>query len=227
MKKLLSVLVALMLVLSMTAFAEGVPSKTTSDLAEITEIETETDAEVSDDFVIEVVEDTIMTAEEVENLYEAVVEEDMAPINYFDEEVQAAILESLNENVPETEALVLDDLKDWEINEFCSIDAENYDPTYGDVTAVFEFATPYEVGQKLIALLALYDGTRTEVEPNVFRFNAEWIPLDAEVIETVTEDGETTSRVAVTFPVEVMTKMEDSVASSIAILSEPFEAAEK
>ncbi|MBO4883897.1 MAG: hypothetical protein J5602_01165 [Clostridia bacterium] len=219
MKKWMSVLVAIMLVLSMTtAFAADVPSKTTSDLADVVAIETSTDVAVAPDFVVEVVDDTTMTLEEVDELFEYVAEEGNAPIDYFDEDVQAAILESLNENLPATSALVLDDLKNWEINEFLTIDSTGYDPKYGDVTVTFEFATPYQVGQKVVGLLACYDGTRTEVAPNQFKFNAEWLVLDAEVIEA----DETSSKVNVTFTKDDFEKMTHSVSTALAILSEPI-----
>lgn len=234
MKKWMSALIAVILVLSaVTAFADAAPSKTTSDLATVEEVTTSTDVQVKEDFAITVAEDTIMTVEEVEKLYEFVTTpkedapaENNAPIDYFEDEVKEAVLTILNENLPETEALVLDDLQDWEINEIVTVEAENYEEAYGDVTVTFSFATPYEKDQKLIALLGLFDGTRTEVEPGVYEFNAEWIPLQAEVGDaevTVTADGqiETTYKVNVIFTQEAMEKMAKSVSSTVAILSEP------
>jgi len=220
MKKLLSVFVALILVLSMaTAFAA--PSKTTSDLTEVVALKSATGAALADTFAIKTAADTTMTLEEVEKLFKFVNDEKNAPIDFYPPEVQAKILEIVNENAPAAEVLVLDDLKTWEINEFVSVDAEGYDPAYGDVVATFEFATPYEIGQRMVAMVACYDGTRTEVEPNVFEFNAEWLPLKAEVVESVTVNGETTSRVDITFDQESIEKMQDGVANALAILSAP------
>ena len=213
MKKVLTVLVALMLVLSMTTAFAAVPSKTTTPT--ITGITSATGDPLPDG-TIEVVPDTAMTIEQVEKLYEF-VKEGNAPIDFFEPEVQNAILAKLNENKPSTEALTLDDLKDWEINEIVSVDATNYDPTTGDVIVSFEFATPYEVGQRMVGVLDCYDGTRTEVEPNVFEFNSEKIILDAEVTEVV--DGK--AHVDVTFTSDAIVKMQESVANALSIFSEP------
>ena len=224
MKKVLTVLVALMLVLSMTTAFAAVPSKTTTPV--ITGITSATGDPLPDGFTIEVVPDTAMTIEQVEKLYEF-VQEGNAPIDFFEPEVQNAILAKLNENKPSTEALTLDDLKDWEINEIVSVDATNYDPTAGDVIVSFEFATPYEVGQRMVGVLDCYDGTRTEVEPNVFEFNSEKIILNAEVVEVVDEkdaNGNVVgkkSHVDVTFTADAIVKMQESVANALSIFSEP------
>ena len=104
MKKVLTVLVALMLVLSMTTAFAAVPSKTTTPT--ITGITSATGDPLPDG-TIEVVPDTAMTIEQVEKLYEF-VKEGNAPIDFFEPEVQNAILAKLNENKPSTEALTFE-----------------------------------------------------------------------------------------------------------------------
>ncbi|MBQ8953635.1 MAG: hypothetical protein IJ048_05930 [Clostridia bacterium] len=215
MKKVLTVLVALMLVLSMTTAFAAVPSKTTNPT--IVDITTVSGDPLPEGFTITTVGDTTMTIEQVEKLYEF-VKEGNAPIDFFEPEVQNAILAKLNENKPSTEALTLDDLRDWEINEIVSVDATNYDPAAGDIVVTFEFATPYQLDQRMVGILDCYDGTRTEVEPNVFEFNSEKIVLGAEVKES--EDDK--SLVDVTFTADAIVKMQESVANALSIFSEPM-----
>ncbi|MBO4299524.1 MAG: hypothetical protein J5998_12095 [Clostridia bacterium] len=217
MKKWMTVLVAVMLVLSMTtAFAAGVPSKTSTTTTTIVGMETVSGDPLPEGFGIEVGPDTAMTIGLIESLGDF-VSEGGTPIDFFEPEVQTEILAHLNANKAETEALTLDDLKDWQINEIISVDAKDYDPETGDVIVTFEFATPYQVGQKMVGILDCFNGQRVEVEPNVFEFVSEKIILDAEVKEAVDGKGQ----VAVTFTKDALVKMQDSVASALSILSEP------
>ena len=212
MKKWLSVLVTVILVLSMaTAFAA--PSKTTSDLAKAVGM-TLADGTTSSEPVVIIVPDTTMTLEEVEKLYKHVSGGENA-VSYFDDDTQKAILETLNKDA--TSPLVLDDLKDWEIDEFVTVDDNKHDESMGDVKVQFQVATPYEPDQKLVAMIGNYDGTRTEVAPNVFEFNSEWSALEASVVENTT-DG---SVVEVTFTKDDMVKMGENVSTAMAFLSEP------
>ena len=137
---------------------------------------------------------------EIAKVFTAVNTDGMAPIEYFAEDVQAAVAALLPEGF---------DLKTLELNEFVTVDQSGYTDAIGDVTAYFEFATPYALGQKLVMLLGFYSGEK-DAQDN---YEVEWVALAAEV----QEDG----LVAVTIPAECMVKMQTSKAVAAAVLSEP------
>lgn len=214
MKKWMTILVAVMLVLSMTtAFAASVPSKTTTDTTTVVGITSVTGDPLPEGFEVVTVPDTAMTVDLIDNLVEH-VKEGNDVIDFFEPEIQNEILNHLNANKPATEAMTLDDLRGWQIYEIVSIDAINADEETGDVIVTFEFATPYFVGQKMVGIMDNFNGERVEVEPNVFEFVSEKTVLDAEVVND--------SQVAVTFPAEAIAKIKDSVASTLSIFSEPI-----
>ena len=225
MKKWMSALIAVILVLSMvTAFAAPVPSKTTSDLTKAVAFGRADGGKVTvtEPFVI-VVNDTTMTLEEIDKLYDHVTTEGKNAVSYFDEDVQKDILDVLNKDVTEeAKKLDLDDLKDWEINDFVTVDDNGYTEDCGDVWVQFDVATPYKDDQKMVAMLGFYDGTRTEVAPNVYEFNVEWMPIEAEVVST-SENG---AVVQVTFTKDSMLKMGESVSTAMAFLGEPIKTEE-
>jgi hypothetical protein len=219
MKKFLSILIAVVLMLSMVAFAEGtVSSKTTTDLITVA---TTTDADGNPiDPVVTPGKDTMMGNEELEKIIEHVSEGNSA-VSYFDEDTQKGILETVGDDT-----LTLEDLANWNINEFFSVDVSDYSGE-GDVIVGMELVTPFEIGQKIVALLGTYDGTRTEVADNEFAFNVNWMPLKAEVVDNVTDPdtGDTKSIVEITYTAEAIKAMQESVANVMAILSEPTEPA--
>ncbi len=197
MKKLTSILLVLALALTAaTAFA-ATPSKTTANTSRVVSVEPSADG-----FVVFVDEDVEEVLAEIAQLFEAVNVNNMAPIEYFPEEVQTAVAALLPEGF---------DLKTLELNEFVTLDQSGYKDDMGDVKALFEFATPYAVGQKLVALMGFYSGEKNVED----KFVAKWVVLQAEV----QEDG----LVAVYIPADVMTKMVSSKAVALAMLSEPVE----
>ena len=219
MKKWMTILVAVMLVLSMTtAFAAGVPSKTTTDTTTIVGITSATGAQLPEGFEVQIVPDTAMTVDLIDKLVDH-TKAGNDVIDFFDPEIQNEILNHLNANKPATEALTLDDLRPWQIYEIVSIDAVNAEDDMSDVIVTFQFATPYKMDQRMVGIMDNFNGERVEVEPNVFEFVSEKTVLDAEVT-AVTEEG---SQVAVTFPAEAIMKIQDSVASTLSIFSEPLE----
>ena len=134
MKKLISLVLVALLALSL-ATAYAVPSKTTSDLTKVLEIET-TGEKPADDFAIVIVEDSEAAKAELEKIIEF-VKDGKAPAGYFPKEL-------LPENA---DAL--------EMNEFVGIEVLNYKPEYGDVTAKLEFGTEYKEGQKVYPLVSI------------------------------------------------------------------------
>lgn len=192
MKKFLSVLMALVLVLTAAAALADVPSKTTSDLSPVTGVETTGAA--SSDFSVTTTEDAAVVTEEVAALYAFVNNETApaAPIAYFPAEVQADVAAALPEGT---------DLNTLQLNDFITLQATNYTEEIGDVVVKVDFVTEYKVGQQMVGLLGLYDAEG----------NVEWVVVKAEV----KEDG----AVAVTIPQAEMAKFAASNAVALTILS--------
>lgn len=107
MKRFVSLILAAMLLLAMTAMAEtvvtdqtastttAVPSKTTTDNTVVEKIESVSGVEIEETFAIVVTEDAKPVVEEITNLYTYVAEEKKAPVTYFPEETKNKILEVL------------------------------------------------------------------------------------------------------------------------------------
>jgi len=222
MKKWMTVLVAMMMVLSMTV-AYAAPSKTTSDMTQVVEMTSSTGAVVAEDFVLAVAEDSEAVAEEIAKIFvfvngtEGEAAEAQAPVAYFPVEVQEEIGAALVALVEGTEEEVID-LSKLELNEFVAIDTENYNAEYGDLTANLQFATVYEVDQKVVGVVGIYSG---EKDANG-EYVVEWNVAAAEVVE-ITVDGKTETAVQMTFTQELLEKMETAATVAMAILSEPFE----
>lgn len=191
MKKWMSILVAALLVFSMTAYA-AVPSKTTTNATTVVTVESATGIEVAPEFSIAVTEDAEAVTAEITKIFTFVTEGNAA-IAYFPVEVAEKIAEKINDvTIP---------LATLEINEFVTIDETAYTESYGDMKVAFSFTTVYETSQKLAALVGIYteDGT------------VEWVVVDA----AANEDG----TVAVTFPADVMQKIQGAASVSLAIVS--------
>lgn len=107
MKRFVSLILAAMLLLTMTAMAEtvvtdqtaatttAVPSKTTTDNTVVEKVESVSGVEIEETFAIVVTEDAKPVVEEITNLYTYVAEEKKAPVTYFPEETKNKILEVL------------------------------------------------------------------------------------------------------------------------------------
>ena len=177
-----------------------IPSKTTSDMAQIAAVEATGVVPEDSGFVVEIVQDTEPVQAEVAKLYTAVTVGGVAPVEYFPVEVKEAVAAALPETVV-PEAL--------ELNELVPVDARNYDISYGDVYATFAFATMYTPGQTVVALLGLYTG---EVDENG-NYIVEWVTLNAEV----NEDG----TLRVLMPADVVARLQAAPAAALAVLNEP------
>ncbi len=145
MKKVLSLILATLLVLtSIAAVAEEVlPSKTTSDLAEVTEVAAE-----NGEVVLTVVEESDKYVEVLAATVEAVLN-GTAPADLFTADTKAAIVEKAGE-------------AELELNEMVAIAAPDYTAENGAVTAKFTFETLYTAEQTLIAVVSCYTGEAVE-----------------------------------------------------------------
>ncbi len=164
MKKLVSVLVALMLCLTAVAAAESVPSKTTDDM---TNIAASAENMPADSTL------AVATGDKAEEHVAACekeikkLQESTSVAAYFGEVKNAA-----GEVVSLTEVLGTDTLN---VFEFTTLTVENYKEEYGKVTAKMQFATSYPAGEKVLVMIGLItvaeDGTQN-VEWTVFEGTA-------------------------------------------------------
>lgn len=148
MKKIVSILVALMLCLSAAAFAESVPSKTVDDLTKVNVTGANVPAE---GFYLRLI---VADEEEYQHLVEVCRKEieklaQSEPVSYFGEVKNAA-----DEAVDLAALLESEEVK---VHEFWPIIARGYKEEYGNVTAEFLFSTPYEKDEKVIVLIGLVE----------------------------------------------------------------------
>ena len=102
MKKFIGILLAMVMVLSMTAAAEtvsggvtAVSSKTTTDNTVVEKVESVSGVEIEESFEVVVTEDKAPVVNEITKLYTYVAEEKKAPITYFPEETKVKVMEAL------------------------------------------------------------------------------------------------------------------------------------
>ena len=233
MNKWMSILVALILVFSMTAYAD-VPSKTTTNASTVVATESVSGVEVAEDFEVVVTEDKETVTKEIEKIYTFVTESKAPVVEYFPPAVSQKIVETVAEKVAEKLAEAVAETviesavenaagaatesasaklpekitaADLEINEFVTLEEKAYTKSYGAVKTSFSFTTVYKPTQTLIALVGVYTG---EVDENG-EFIVEWIVLDA----VANEDGS----VEVIFPEEVMLQIQSAESTALAIVS--------
>lgn len=147
MKKALC-LILVLVCLGTMAVAESVPSRSTADLVETVEIRTESGA-AAEDLIIATVEDEVAYATEIEVCQNEIarLQESASVAEYFGE-----VRNSSGEVVSLTEVLGSEQLV---VNEFMPIIVDNYDATYGNVTVVFKFSTPYEKDEPVVVLIGI------------------------------------------------------------------------
>lgn len=141
MKKILCMALVLVLCLGAAALAENenVPSKTTEDLAKV-EAVAENGVSISI-FVYQ----SDYADEQLKKLQEA-----PSISEYF-----GGIRQENGAVASLTDLLGSEEI---EVNEFAALGVENYDASYGKVTAKFLFSTPYAKDDKVIVLVGLTDG---------------------------------------------------------------------
>lgn len=138
MKKFLALVTLVCMVLTATA-AFAFPSKTASDLYDVTVGDASTGVELDPGFAIFITEPTKAIEEEVKAIYEFVAEQPIA--NYFDEETQTKLAE-----LTADPAALLG-------YEAVAVACANYKAEYGDVDADFIFATAFPEGSEVIVLV--------------------------------------------------------------------------
>ncbi len=202
MKKMVAFwLVVTVLLMGITAFA-AVPSKTTSDISQVVNRASVTKVALSNDFTIEIVDDTELAVAEFDKIYNHAVAQGKAPVIYFSEELQSQVAEKLSPDF---------DLSTLELNEFVSIKAKGYQESFGDIEAALKFATKYELNQDIVVLLGLFDGQK-DASGN---YNVSWTVVEAQA----QEDGQ----LKILFPQGVMVSLQNANAAALAVLNGPFQ----
>lgn len=203
MKKIFAVALVAAMLLSCVAFAEGVPSKTTDDIVQVTDVVVNVaeGAEAAEGFVVELQEaeepaDETVEAEPTQvqvilnEITATVTEQQAAPVTYFPEETQAAVAALL----PEVDAAEL------QMNEYEAISIAGYSEAIEGAEVIFQFVTVYESEQVVVALVGVIkDGVTT------------WYVAPAKVLE----DGQ----VSVSFTEEMLQAMNAADEIALAILS--------
>jgi len=154
MKKTVCMLVALLICLSsVVALAEATPSKVVTDLTKVTVVSTTKKTSAGPSFLISTSEDEIpFTEEHIEacEVEKAKLAECEDVEEYFGEDLDL-------KSIVGSDNLV--------VHEMTHIGAINYDVSYGDVTVILSFATPYEEGEIVAVLIGIItknpDGTQT------------------------------------------------------------------
>ncbi len=208
-KPLCLLLSLLMLCLSVSAFA-AIPSKTTQDMAHVSRIDTKNSVPVGAAFSfsfanaapateaerIAVERKLAATQAELSAIYAFSVENQRPVIDYFGDDIKAAAGLLLPEGF---------DMDTLAMNELVPLMINGYEEAYGDMTVYLEFATQYQPGQPLVALVGVVTGVDEQGQQIV-----EWVPLQAEA----TEDG----LVKVDFPSDLIMKIQQGDAM-LAVLS--------
>ena len=135
MKKLLCLMVALLMCLSVTAMAESVPSKTTDDLISF-EVAAE-NMPADSGFFVKPVDENDPVYQETLAVCEAEIEKLSAAENVAD--YFANVKDSEGNPVSLQEMLGTETIN---VYEFCPLIAGNYEEAYGKVTAKMLFSTP-------------------------------------------------------------------------------------
>lgn len=203
MKKIVCLVLAALLCLSMAALAEeAVPSKNTSDMVSV-EIDPALNPNLPADsgFVAfpvleedatqaeEYAESIALCQEEIVRLMAAAGGTDASGVEaYF-----GTVRDSEGNEVALSEALQAQML---DVFEFMPLVVQNYDEAYGDVTLTIQFKTPYEEGEPVLVLIGIRNAETREME---------WTAFEG---AGVGEAG----AVQVTFTPEILTAIQENVA---------------
>ena len=196
MKKLTALFLCMGILFIMSAAGAAVPSISTSDTTQVVSITPSSDAVSHENFAIFPTEPKDPMKEAIKEMYDFVnvTSPSQALAGFFLPEDQA----KLAEKIP---AALTPDMLD--VNEMTPLGIVNYDVEYGDVDVRFSFATEYEAGKAVVALLGLMDAQE----------NFQWIALDA----VAADDGD----IVVKFTQEACLKMETAVEMVLIIFNEP------
>ncbi|MEG2603450.1 MAG: hypothetical protein RSB91_00860 [Clostridia bacterium] len=143
MKKIVALLLTIALVVSMSAVAFAVPSKSTSDMTKVKTVTAKNGATVASNFAVEIAKDTPETIAALADIA-AKIADGSATLEAFGTDVKA-----------EVEALLPagTDVSKLNLNEFVTLKTANYDKAYGAMSVSFTVASSYVDGQSVVALV--------------------------------------------------------------------------
>lgn len=192
-KKLISLVLCVLLVLTCANAFAAVPSKTTQDMASVKDVASSTYVgEVKATFSL--TDGNVQaTSDELDKIADYVAMGGVSTVSYFGTEVVDAIAQLL----PEV------DLDNLELNEIAPLTVADYDEAYGDLAITFSFATVYAQDQAVVALIGIESAETQEIV---------WTPAEAEV----QMDGS----VQVVLPQALLVELAAAQNSMITILSE-------
>jgi len=152
MKKLVSLIVALVLCMTVTAMAENVPSKTTADMTTIT-VSAANQPENSGAYLKPVNDMT-----ESSEAHTTILQKEIAKLSaegadsYF-----ANVTDSWGNPLYLRRLLGLSANEKLNVSEFVELVAGGFNEDCGNVTATMLFPTPYEKGEKVYVLVGIVD----------------------------------------------------------------------
>ncbi len=193
MKKRLSILLAVVLVLSMSSVALAtVPSKTTADLVKVIGVASSTGAALPVKVTIPTPEKSTVANDELMAIVTYTKQSGTSLVSYFGQVVQDEIKALM------PEGFGLDKLT---MNEFLPLTLVDYKPEYSDLVCSFTFATVYTDGQPIVAMIGIKNESTVT-----------WFVQKAEVVNGM---------VSISFTQDVLTKIQDAKGDFVlAILSE-------
>lgn len=190
---LLTLTLSMVLVFMMALTGLAAPSITVPDYNDV-DTDAETDVDIIDN--PEQSNDPQVKAmfEELDNMRDFIANAGNDIIEFFDDSVKEKIGDLLPLGF---------DLEKLELSEFIAVGSISHDGT-GDATATFDFATDFEVGQEMVALVGVVgpDGNMT------------WLPLKAKVVAG--------GKVEIEFTEEALKEIGNNP-FALGILSEPAE----
>lgn len=198
MKKFSCLVLALLLCLTATAFAESTPSRMTSDLTKI-EVGAENLPEDSGFFINPIVADDETYQEHIaacsSELEKLAASQDVE--TYFGE------ITDNEGNVISLKALLGTDILN--VFEFCPLVAGEYEEAYGKVTAKMLFSTPYEKDEKVIVMIGLVTVDENSVQC------VQWTAYEGIGIGSVGGTAETMGGIQVEFDPAIVKAIEEGI----------------
>lgn len=160
MKKSICILLSLLLVCLISTAMAAVPSKTTGDLTDLIGVVNDEGSDLSDQGLTVTVETASTQPQSsktkqkepsvadllLKDVAKFLADTKGSPIQYFGEDAQTQAALMMPEGT---------DLTAMALNEFFAVSIGGYNTTFGSVTAKFTFASAYEPGQGMLAMVGL------------------------------------------------------------------------
>lgn len=204
MKKFACIILALALCLGMAAMAESVPSRTTTDMVQFEATAENMPADAAVIFTsVATIPAEEMTPEQQEKV--AVCDAELQKLA-ASESVEAyfgEVTDAQGNPVQLTEALGTDQLN---VFEFFPLNVEGYEEEYGAVTTTMLLSTPYAEGDTVAVLIGVVTVNEDGAQ------SVAWQMFEGVGLAPVEGQEETTGRIQVTLPPEIITQIHNGTA---------------